>query len=837
MAVTNDVFVSYRRKNVDFVKRVVAQLEANGKSVWVDWDDIPPGVTSFTEEIERGIDGSHIFLAVLSPDYLESEHCIAELKRAADFNKRIIPIVYEKFENYPIPKQIQVINWVYFTPHAGHNNDFETAFAYTLQAINADYSYIQEHTRLLQRATDWDKNLRNDSFLLTGDELNKAEGWLSAAANKDPAPALLHTDFILASRRDQSKRQRRLLVGTSVLLALAVIALIVAVQQFLVADRRADETLSLLIANDAQSAAILNEPMTALSRAYYANTFLDNPPDAAQSVLQTIAVQPAPRYIISENIPDIPFILPMDVDTQIPINDTLYLQQDSETELSIRDADGNVQTNFTVLMTQSRDDSLIHPDVRTALQDIQNNSVSFSNIGYDISPDEQWVATSREGSGLVIYQNIAGAPIFNSYDQHSILIDNVQFTADGRYLISKASGIHNPLYTFSAVEYFIWDTSTWQVVERITNFDNTYDLRAISEDGRLLIFADLQSDRLIIWDSVNGALEWKNQIFDFVRDLDFTPDGEHLIVSSVFTIRQAPPDDIGVFDPTTGEEITSYRGLDNNWLWLMPLMQGHDYDSLSVIDQSGVVSQMNIMTGEHEAISTLSDISGVTSISENGRFIAYYASSSEELVTYDMVAASEVGRFSAAGFHQQGSISHDGRFVSSVLDDVATIIDVTDGSELRRYEDISIGNVVGWQSVLFTDDNHFFYADASYSIHVIDTETWDETAQLTGFLEPIYDMEYSAEQNRLAVGGTNGTVIVWDTNTGRIDFQLDNLGNSVIVGLSPNGNNLVTANEVGEIRYWNMLTAEEALAWVEENRALLPLSCADRLRYGLGACE
>ena len=124
----SDVFLSYRRKDVEFVKQLDQALKATQREVWVDWEDIPPGVEGFNDEIQRGIEGADAFIAVLSPNYLESEYCLMELREGLRLKKRIIPIVLQKFEPAPPPDGIGHINWVYFTHHAGQENSFEQSF-------------------------------------------------------------------------------------------------------------------------------------------------------------------------------------------------------------------------------------------------------------------------------------------------------------------------------------------------------------------------------------------------------------------------------------------------------------------------------------------------------------------------------------------------------------------------------------------------------------------------------------------------------------------------------------------------------------------------------------
>ena len=219
-----DVFVSYRRTDVGFTKKLVRALEESGRDIWIDWDDIPPGVESFTDEIQRGIEGANAFIAILSPSYLQSEYCIGELKEAIRLKKRIIPIVYEKFDPAPPPEGIGHINWVYFTPHAGQENTFDQSLPKVEQALVADYENMREHTRILLRAIDWEKHASQRSYLLKGKEIDKAEAWQVQAINKEPLPTELQGQYILNSRKNQRKQRQRITVAISVLLVLVVIA-------------------------------------------------------------------------------------------------------------------------------------------------------------------------------------------------------------------------------------------------------------------------------------------------------------------------------------------------------------------------------------------------------------------------------------------------------------------------------------------------------------------------------------------------------------------------------------------------------------------------------------
>jgi hypothetical protein len=310
----SDVFISYRRKDVEFVKELVAGIQATGKEVWVDWEDIPPGSVGFTDDIQRGLEGSDAFIAVLSPDYLESEYCVElELQTAINLNKRIIPVVYRKFDGYDIPLGIGHINWIYFTPHAGQENTYEESLPKVLHALEADFEHMRAHKRFLLRAIEWDKNERRNSFLLTGDEINEAEEWLSDASGKDPVPNELHGDYIIASRQLATKRQRQLLTGVSLALVVTVILAFVAFFQMLEANfqreqadfaratavREADISSSISIASGAREINTYNQ-IEALALAQQAIQ-IEKPTSNVVRAFADIAFQPGAERILSEH--------------------------------------------------------------------------------------------------------------------------------------------------------------------------------------------------------------------------------------------------------------------------------------------------------------------------------------------------------------------------------------------------------------------------------------------------------------------------------------------------------------------------------------------------------
>ena len=62
-----DVFISYSRKDKDFVRDLHEALAARERDTWVDWEDIPL-TAEWLAEIYAGIEGADAFVFVISPD-------------------------------------------------------------------------------------------------------------------------------------------------------------------------------------------------------------------------------------------------------------------------------------------------------------------------------------------------------------------------------------------------------------------------------------------------------------------------------------------------------------------------------------------------------------------------------------------------------------------------------------------------------------------------------------------------------------------------------------------------------------------------------------------------
>jgi len=221
-----DVFLSYSRRDSDFVRGLVADLEGRGKSVWVDTEGIADAEV-FPDAIRSAIEGSDAFVFVITPESAASAYCENEVEHALALNKRVVPVLREAVPDDGLPEAIRVRNWIPYTADV----DATAASERLVAALDTDLAYVHAHTRWLVKALEWDAKDRDRSFLLRGSELASAEAWLAGAVDDaDPAPTALQREYLLAGRTASARRQRILvgvsLTGLAIALALAGFALL-----------------------------------------------------------------------------------------------------------------------------------------------------------------------------------------------------------------------------------------------------------------------------------------------------------------------------------------------------------------------------------------------------------------------------------------------------------------------------------------------------------------------------------------------------------------------------------------------------------------------------------
>lgn len=97
-----ELMISYaRRRNDKFVYELAERLHNTpGFSVWIDRNQIV-GSSAWWTEICKAVEDANCMMVILTPRYLESIYCMAELHYALALNKAIYPLMLETLEKFP----------------------------------------------------------------------------------------------------------------------------------------------------------------------------------------------------------------------------------------------------------------------------------------------------------------------------------------------------------------------------------------------------------------------------------------------------------------------------------------------------------------------------------------------------------------------------------------------------------------------------------------------------------------------------------------------------------------------------------------------------------------
>src|SRR5262249_54380196 len=190
----SDVFVSYSRRDADFVHRLVDALTAHGLTAWVDEKGIPPSA-EWMREILGAIESADCFVYVVTPEAAASEVCALELQHAFENNKRILPVLRRPVAEGVLAPELARLQWVDFRDDVA----VEAAVVPLVAAVRTAPDFPPPHPRRLTRAVRWRDNRRDASLLLRGKELEAAERWLGTP-EASPEPTELQREFIRASR-------------------------------------------------------------------------------------------------------------------------------------------------------------------------------------------------------------------------------------------------------------------------------------------------------------------------------------------------------------------------------------------------------------------------------------------------------------------------------------------------------------------------------------------------------------------------------------------------------------------------------------------------------------
>jgi len=120
------VFISYSRKDINFARRLAADVEHAGFEVWWDVSDLKGG-DDWVRFIPSAIEASQYFVVLLSPNAVQSEWVAKEYSYALRLRKKVVPAMIKPCE---VPFALNTINYVDFV-----HDDYDLAVNKLLGAL------------------------------------------------------------------------------------------------------------------------------------------------------------------------------------------------------------------------------------------------------------------------------------------------------------------------------------------------------------------------------------------------------------------------------------------------------------------------------------------------------------------------------------------------------------------------------------------------------------------------------------------------------------------------------------------------------------------------------
>lgn len=832
------VFISYSRKDKEFVRKLYDGLVSKNVKAWVDWEGIPLSA-DWMEEITRAVNGADAFLVILSPDWLASKVCLQELELGLKNDKKLIPILYRPPEpGTDLPDKVAATNWVYLRPE----DDFDSTLLRLVEAINTDLDWVRDHTRLLQRAVEWDSKARNPSFLLRGTDLQEAEGWMNQAAMNAKRQVLaLQSDYILIGRKEAVARQRITTIAISLALVVSVVLGVIAVFQWREADIAKTEAFAQRNAAEAQyyqgkGGSLDTSTLLAIDSLETADTF-----QAEDIIRQNLSYMPIPVNQMQE--------LPNNEITNIEFSpdESTFATNGLSGQACLWHADTNVKqycvtqgkaiydavfTRDGKFLVTSSDDGFVNfwnmgdgklshqlpvagqlPDLEVSqdgkwLAIAGESKITLVNLQDDqalpqeilqqglvevvrISPDSQWLgAGTYQGQvSLIRLGNNVSEPVIN-HDGQEVLA--IAFSPDNRQMVS--AGADNKAR--------VWDLQAKKEILTLSHGDWVEDV-IFSPDGKMILAA-ADDNRVWRWNVASGQPQPRLHHEGFALKARFSPFDGRWIAST------GADKTMRVWDTVSGSQMLE-ASLDDRG---SSLAFSPDGSRVIVGDRSGHITvwQISSINARVSTIQFLDLIHEIKAAPTGEFFIVNTDDKNVRAFPFAdllQIRSDTEGKdlFSAGGLTYSLEISPDVKWIAAAEKDQSRTLlyHIEDGKTTLLQQGSKVTDVA------FTPDNaKLFTAGMDNKILIWDVHSGEKLAELVS-TAPVLSIGVSVDGQYL-VAGLDGREanMVWDLSTNQpLEAGLPQSGSAGQIAFSPDGRWLATGDNKGYILLWDMSRISE----------------------------
>jgi WD40 repeat protein len=849
-ASVSSAFISYSRKNIDFVRKLNDGLDASGIKAWVDWEGIPPS-SDWMEEITRAIQAADALVFVITPDSLASKVCRDELELGLKYNKKLIPVLHiEPAKETEMHEKLAATNWIYMR----EKDDFTAAIPKVVDAINTDLDWVQQHTRILQRATEWETKKRNASFLIQGAELEEAQHWLTQSTAKPNRVVIpLQAEYINASRKGAAQRQRNLLVGVSLALVVSIALGIVALYQSNVAKTKkieADNSARTAVANanlaatnehiaaTAQSVAQANEATaiknetTAKSQRSAAQAQIYQSQPGGLDISTLLAIDSWQREpsnqtedILRQNLSylPVPVISPNNMPYLIQNGEVTDIQFTPDGErFVIASADKRacvwmlataeklfcVYHNGVVIDAQFTDNGqtlvTASEDGNVSLWDSSTGNLKkqfLFNVGIndiDITPDGDWIAVAEKGEYLSIIRPSAGMIVLTLSVPSEP--ETLAFDPEGKWL---AIGMKKGNVMLWRLMSEVWITFPSHAAE-------VYQVK-FSPNGKWVVSIGADNTaRLSL--AANGEQKFVMLHGDWVENVAFSPDSSWFVTGS---------DDNNAWAWSTANGQERFRMKNQGFVQQVRVSSNGQWIATSSNDKtvriwdaaSGVEMQEISLMAKGTSLAFSPDGTRLITSDINGNIMIWDVSALSERIGYvEFPQLAHEAHFSPSG--EWLAVNTDDRRVWLFgMDTLINTHSYTSATSIfladKLTYDMDVSPDSRWIAVREDDSRVLLYDMKHLKQTILDNST------------NVSGIGFSADSQQLGVAGNDGSVDIWDINAGKVMYTISNDTAVYSVHFSMDGKWLALGS-AGHTNIWD-LVQQKQIGTLSQNGNIIAL--------------
>ncbi|MFP4322189.1 MAG: toll/interleukin-1 receptor domain-containing protein [Anaerolineales bacterium] len=785
----SDVFISYRRLDKPFVRALDAALRADGREVWIDWEDIPPGSLNFQEDIQEGIDAAEAFILVLTPEFLQSEYTLMELEYAHRSSKRLVPILHKPVVDDNVPESISHINWV----HILSEGEIPARYPQVRQALDTDHEHVETHTALIMRARDWERRGHDRSLLLRGNALWQAEEWLhtSQKQEKNPSPAELHIEYIEKSRQN-ANYWRRIQIAIGVVMAVIIgLAAFAAFQADEASDQRdlaraaqaeAEESEQTARALSLSSSALValndNDTDQAIALALLAADIDDDEPEVIRALAES-AYEPGTRHVMRGHTDRVSAATFSADGSQMITGDLdgVIIVWDRETGAVVRQFSEEMDSSVRHLALAPDGWQVLAAYGEDALRtwDLNTGEVVREFVIEDagrwlaaaFSPDGARIYAAGDAPGIHVWDTATGELLAIFPQDENALLDMAISPDESRALTAHADG-----------RIIVWDIGAWlNGATAAANIPSTPYLRhsepvtavAWAPDSRHAVTGS-EDNLLRYWDLDDGqVLDTLRGHADDVTDADISPDGR-------FVLSASGDMSLRVWDIADGQSIQRLAGHDDGVLVARFAPQVGTDSTVSAAVSGAIDEQVRLWDlqsgAQIEGYTPLGDVPGV--------------------------------ELSAAALHPSGA-----EILVGTTDKTIQRVDVATGEVLGTLR----GHTGAVLDITYNADGTRAVSGGADGFAIV----WDTVAgvpliRLEGHVTAVTGVDFLPDGARVVSGSLDRQIIVWDIASGEalqtlgggLNVQRGHFRGISDVAVHPDGNTVVSVGPLRRVIFWNL---------------------------------